>query len=177
VPSVNRPPRRIVTGHDPAGTSVFLSDGPPPVIRTAPDGALFYEMWTTDAVPAPIAAGEPEPTERDLTVPPAPGGTKIRVNQFPPGCVSPTHRTRTVDYGVVLDGEVVLVLDDSERVLRPGDVVIQRGTDHRWENRTDTAARMVFVLVDGAFTDGLLKTLDAGVLDSLHSDPINPHQP
>ncbi|MEU6200113.1 cupin domain-containing protein [Streptomyces sp. NPDC047061] len=131
-------------------------------------------MWNTDSVPAPVAADEPEPTERDLTVPPAPGGTKIRVNEFPPGCVSPTHRTQTVDYGIVLDGEVVLVLDDSERVLRAGDVVIQRGTDHRWENRTDTAARMVFVLVDGVFTEPLLKVLGTGVLDSLHGSPLAP---
>jgi quercetin dioxygenase-like cupin family protein len=170
-------PRRIVTGHDEAGTSVFLSDGPPPVVRTAPDGAAFYEMWNTDRVPAPIAADEAEPTERDLTVPPAPGGTKIRVNEFPPGCVSPMHRTQTVDYGIVLEGEVVLVLDDSERVLHPGDVVVQRGTDHRWENRTDAVARMVFVLVDGAFTESLLTALGPEVLGTLHGDPLTTHQP
>ncbi|MGW1620765.1 cupin domain-containing protein [Streptomyces sp. NPDC002172] len=173
---MSQPPRRIVTGHDETGTSVFLSDGEPPVIRTAPDGAAFYEMWNTDSVPAPVAADEPEPTQRDLTVPPAPGGTKIRVNEFPPGCVSPTHRTQTVDYGIVLTGEVVLVLDDSERLLRAGDVVIQRGTDHRWENRTDAAARMAFVLVDGAFTEPLLKVLGPEVLGSLHGSPLAPGQ-
>ncbi|MFD8725137.1 cupin domain-containing protein [Streptomyces sp. NPDC059629] len=169
---MSQPPRRIVTGHDETGVSVFLSDGPPPVVSTAPDGAAFYEMWNTDSVPAAIAADEPEPTERDLTVPPAPGGTKIRVNEFPPGCVSPTHRTQTVDYGIVLDGEVVLVLDDSERVLRAGDVVIQRGTDHRWENRTDTVARMAFILVDGVFSEPLLKVLGTEVLGSLLGSPL-----
>src|SRR6266702_5832582 len=104
-------PRRVVTGHDDQGESVFLLDGAPPVARTAPAGAYFFELWNTDAVPAAIAATEPEPTERDLTVPPAPGGTKLRINEFPPGVVSPTHRTETVDYGIVLEGEVVLVLD------------------------------------------------------------------
>jgi hypothetical protein len=84
-------PRRVVTGHDQRGVSVFLEDGPPPVVRTAPDGALFYEIWGTDATPAPVSAAEPDPTERSLTVPPEPGGTKIRVNEFPPGVVSPTH--------------------------------------------------------------------------------------
>ncbi len=167
-------PRRVVTGHDQRGVSVFLQDGQPPVTVTAPDGALFYEIWGTDAAPAPVSAAEPDPTERSLTVPPAPGGTKIRVNEFPPGVVSPTHRTQSVDYGIVLDGEVVLVLDDSEAVLGPGDIVVQRGTSHRWENRTERTARMAFVLVDGVFTEDLLGRLDGEVLDSLLRDPMHP---
>jgi quercetin dioxygenase-like cupin family protein len=172
--SVPTVPRRVVTGHDQRGASVFLADGPPPVVRTAPDGALFYEMWGTAAMPAPIGAAEPDPAERSLTVPPAPSGTKIRVNEFPPGVVSPTHRTQSVDYGIVLGGEVVLVLDDSETVLRPGDVVVQRGTSHRWENRSGEAARMAFVLVDGAFTADLLDTLGRDVLGGLLHDPMRP---
>ena len=148
-------PRRVVTGHDADGTSVFLSDGPPPVTRTAADGAVFHELWSTDATPAPVAPDEPEPTERDLTVPPGPNGTKIRINEIPPGAASPMHRTETIDYGVVLSGEIVLVLDDSETVLRAGDVVVQRGTDHRWENRSAEVTRVAFILIDGAFTDDL----------------------
>lgn len=167
-------PRRVVTGHTEDGVSVFLSDGPPPVVRTAPDGALFYEMWSTAAMPAPVAADEPDPTQVSLSVPPEPNGTKIRINEFPPGVVSPTHRTQSVDYGIVLEGEVVLVLDDSETVLRAGDVVVQRGTDHRWENRSGALARMVFVLVDGEFTESLVKTLGRDVLGSLLHDPMNP---
>jgi quercetin dioxygenase-like cupin family protein len=154
--------------------SVFLTDGPPPVTRTAPDGALFYELWGTQAAPARIGPAEPDPAERSLTVPPARNGTKIRVNEFPPGVVSPTHRTQSVDYGIVLDGEVVLVLDDAETVLGPGDVVIQRGTSHRWENRSDRPARMAFVLVDGVFTEELLDLLGRGVLDGLLHDPMRP---
>ena len=165
-------PRRVVTGHDQRGISVFLEDGPPPVVRTAPDGALFYEIWGTDATPAPVSAAEPDPTERSLTVPPEPGGTKIRVNEFPPGVVSPTHRTQSVDYGIVLEGEVVLVLDAAETVLRAGDVVVQRGTDHRWENRAGRVARMAFILVDGAFTPELLGTLGHDVLGGLLHDPM-----
>jgi quercetin dioxygenase-like cupin family protein len=173
---INMPtvPRRVVTGHDQRGVSVFLQDGPPPVARTAPDGALFYEIWGTEAMPAPVSAAEPDPTEASLSVPPAPGGTKIRINEFPPGVVSPTHRTQSVDYGIVLDGEIVLVLDDSETVLGPGDVVVQRGTAHRWENRTERTARMAFVLVDGVFTEELLDALDSDVLDSLLHDPMRP---
>src|SRR5215469_15293107 len=170
-------PRRVVTGHDERGVSVFASDGPVPMVRTAPDGALFCEIWSTDAMPAPIAAAEPDPTLTAVTVPPGPNGTKIRINVFPPGVVSPVHRTQSVDYGIVLDGEVVLVLDDSETVLRAGDVVVQRGTAHRWENRTQRTARMAFVLVDGAFTTDLLGTLHSGVLDGLLHDPMHPPAP
>lgn len=166
-------PRRVVTGHDERGVSVFTSDGPVPVVRTAPDGAYFCEIWSTDAMPAPVAATEDDPTLSALTVPPSPNGTKIRINEFPPGVVSPVHRTQSVDYGIVLSGEVVLVLDDSETVLRPGDVAVQRGTNHRWENRTGQTARMAFILVDGAFTEELLGTLGHDVLGGLLHDPIN----
>lgn len=166
-------PRRIVTGHDARGDSVFLLDGPPPVVRTAPDGAYFFELWNTETMPAPIAADQPEPTERDLTVPPAVNGTKLRINEFPPGVVSPTHRTQTVDYGIVLEGEVVLVLDHGrETVLGPGDVVVQRGTDHRWENRTDRVARMAFILVDGRFTGELRELIGEAAAGDLLHDPI-----
>jgi uncharacterized cupin superfamily protein len=82
------------------------------------------------------------------------------------------HRTQSVDYGIVLDGEVVLVLDDSETTLRPGDVVVQRGTNHRWENRSEQTARMAFILVDGEFTSELLDTLGGDVLDGLLHDPM-----
>jgi len=160
-------PRRVVTGHDEAGKSVFVSDGAPPVIRTAAEGAVFVELWSTDASPAPVAPTEPEPTERDLTVPPGPSGTKIRINEIPPGAASPMHRMETIDYGVVLEGEIVLVLDDSETTLRAGDVVIQRGTDHRWENRSSEPTRVAFILIDGTFTDDLRALLpDAELMEA-----------
>jgi quercetin dioxygenase-like cupin family protein len=165
-------PRRVVTGHDLRGISVFASDGQVPVARTAPDGAVFYEVWSTDATPAPIPPTEADPTMTALTVPPVPGGTKIRINEFPPGVVSPTHRTESVDYGIVLDGEVVLVLDDTETILQAGDVVVQRGTNHRWENRSQATARMAFILVDGAFTVELLDALGNEVPGGLLHDPM-----
>jgi hypothetical protein len=85
----------------------------------------------------------------------------------------PVHRTQSVDYGIVLDGEVVLVLDDAETTLRAGDVVVQRGTSHRWENRSGRGARMAFILIDGAFTAELLKTLGNDVLGGLLHDPMH----
>ena len=153
-------PRRVVTGHDAEGRSVVLADTPAPVTH-AIASAVFHELWNTAAMPAPVAPAEPrEPTDRPLVTPPDPRGTIIRIVDLEPGSRSPMHRTETVDYGIVLAGDVTLVLDDgSETQLRPGDVVVQRGTDHAWLNPTDEPARMAFVLVDGRFTDELRSLL------------------
>lgn len=173
-------PRRVVTGHDPSGRSVVLTDGPVPVRRDLPaSGVAFYEVWCTDEMPAPIAATEPdEPTRRTLRVPPGPNGTKIRINEFAPGHLderglqSPVHRTETIDYGIVLDGEIHLVLDDSEVKLTAGDIVVQRGTDHAWANRSDRPCKVAFILIDGEFTAGLRADLPASALDALmHEGP------
>lgn len=156
-------PRRIVTGHDEDGVSVVVSDGPVPVVRHLPaDGVGFYEIWQTDASPAPISPVEPsEPTQRSLRVAPPPGGTRIRINEFAPGHLdergrqSPVHRTESIDYGIVLEGEITLLLDDSEVTARAGDIFVQRGTDHAWANRGDTTTRVAFILVDGVFDETL----------------------
>ena len=149
------PPRRIVTGHDADGRSVVLRDSAVPVTRGVED-ATFHEVWRTRSAPAPIHPDEPEPTERTLQVgPDAGGGTVIRVIDFEPGCLSPMHRTESIDYGIVLAGEISLVLTDSEVALRTGDIVVQRGTEHAWANRSDAMAQMAFVLIDGRFAGRL----------------------
>jgi mannose-6-phosphate isomerase-like protein (cupin superfamily) len=172
-------PRRVVTGHTADGVSVVLSDGPVPVSRDLPDdGVSFHEIWSTEGAPAPITAAEDsEPTRRTLAVPPPLRGTKIRINEFRPGHLderglqSPVHRTASVDYGIVLEGEITLLLDDSEVTLGAGDVVVQRGTDHAWANRGDVPARVVFVLVDGAFDPALAATLPGGLAGLMHGGP------
>ncbi|HVW17832.1 MAG TPA: cupin domain-containing protein [Solirubrobacteraceae bacterium] len=174
-----RVPRRVVTGHDADGRSVVLSDGEIPQYRILEqEGAAFFEIWSTDATPAPILPAEPsEPTQRTLRVPPEPGGTKIRINEFQPGHLvpgttrqTPMHRTETIDYGIVLDGEMVLILDDGAEVeLAPGDVVVQRGTDHAWANRSDAVARMAFILIDATFSRELLELLPADAVERLMS--------
>jgi len=160
-------PRRVVTGHTPDGVSIVVSDGPVPVTHELPDdGVRFHEIWNTTGAPALVTAVEAvDPTERELAVPPPPLGTKIRINEFAPGHLderglqSPVHRTASVDYGIVLEGEITLVLDDSEVTLRAGDVVVQRGTDHAWANRGTVPARVAFILVDGRFDAPLTRTL------------------
>jgi quercetin dioxygenase-like cupin family protein len=105
---------------------------------------------------SPIAASEPEPTDRPARTPPPAGGVLVRFTEMAPGAESPMHRTETVDVGVVLEGETWLLLDDgSETRVGPGDAVVQRGTNHAWVNRSDHPVRMMFVLIDGAITDGL----------------------
>jgi quercetin dioxygenase-like cupin family protein len=163
-----------VTGHDADGRSVVISDAPAPASRSLPD-ATFHEIWNTAEMPASVRPIEPrEPTERPLVTPPDPNGTIIRVVDLMPGSISPIHRTETIDYGIVLQGEVQLVLDDgSETPLRPGDVVIQRGTDHAWANRTAHPSRMVFVLVDGRFSEDLRASLPAEALSNLFADVLD----
>ena len=166
-------PRRVVTGHTPEGVSVVLSDGPVPVSKEiAEAGVTFHEIWSTSQAPATItAAVDAEPTAHELVIPPPPRGTRIRINEFEPGFLdpaglqSPIHRTASIDYGIVLEGEIVLVLDDSEVTLRAGDIVVQRGTDHAWANRGDSVARVAFVMIDAGFDLALLAALPEGAVD------------
>jgi quercetin dioxygenase-like cupin family protein len=142
-----------------------LSDGPAPVSRSVPDGATFHDMWVTTASPAPVTATEPEPIHEDELMGPPEAGTRVRIVEMPPGTRSPMHRTESVDYGVVLEGEITLVLDDgSATTVGRGELVVQRGTDHAWENRTDTPTRMLFVLVAGEFADELRAALPDGAV-------------
>ena len=66
------------------------------------------------------------------------------------------HRTKTVDYGIVLEGEITLVLDNDETTIQAGDVIIQNGTNHAWANRSGKSCRMAFILIDGQFTDEIV---------------------
>lgn len=167
---VRRSVRRIVTGHDASGKSIILSDGTPPNIRDRGTGVDFIEIWNTPTVPAIVTATEPEPTDGPLVTPPPAGGTRIRLNDFHPGHIDKLppradgrhkmmHRTKSIDYGIVIEGEIWMILDDSEVLLTPGTVVVQRGTDHAWENRSDTMCRMAFILVSGEFSEDLRATL------------------
>ncbi len=155
-------PRRVVTGHDANGKSVVLSDSPPPQrhpMRGPEVGADFFEMWN-DAQTVPELTSLParEPNEREFTIMPVTGHLIRIIDMYPPkegGKRTAMHRTRTLDYAVVIEGEVVLVLDDSEVTLKQGDVVVQRGTDHAWENRTERRTRMAFFHIDAQFGEEL----------------------
>ena len=126
-------------------------------------GADFAEIWSTpEAVPVLTSLPDGEPTARPFTIMPATGHLIRVIDIYPPnmgGKRTVMHRTRTLDYVVVIEGEIVLVLDDSEVVLGPGEVVVQRGTDHAWENRTGKVTRMAFFHIAGEFSGELLANL------------------
>jgi len=158
--------RRVVTGHDSRGKSVVVSDGPPPqhhTMRGPAVGAEFHELWAeADPVPELTSVAAREPNERDFTIMPAAGHLLRILDVYPlrdGGTRTVMHRTRTLDYVVVIEGELVLILDDSEVVLTPGDVVVQRGTDHAWENRSGAIARAAFFHIDARFSEELLAKL------------------
>ena len=158
--------RRVVTGHDAAGKSVVLSDGPPPQHhdrRRPASSAEFVEIWNSpDPVPPLTSVPDTEPNAKPFTIMPA-SGHLLRILEVYPakdgGRPTPMHRTKTLDYVVVIEGEIVLILDDSEVVLKQGDVVVQRGTDHAWENRSDAVCRAAFFHIDAEFTPELLEKL------------------
>jgi len=163
--------RRVVTGHDTRGKSVILSDGVPPqhhAMHGAAIGADFHEMWSdADAVPELTTVAGREPNERPFTIMPLSGHLLRILDVYPlkdGGKRTVMHRTRTLDYVVVIEGELVLILADSEVVLNPGEVVVQRGTDHAWENRSDTIARAAFFHIDARFSDELLARLPKPLL-------------
>lgn len=151
-------------------------------------GTVFYEVWNSATSPAPLDNSD-DPTTQSLQLSPEPLGSVIRVVDIPPDSVQNQvsaedaaaafaeigqshagtgnaqsrhklmHRTETLDYGVVTEGEVWLVLDEEEVHLKRGDIVVQRGTNHAWSNRTEHIARMVFILLDGRYTAHLQELL------------------
>jgi quercetin dioxygenase-like cupin family protein len=107
-------------------------------------------MWITDRNPADMAVGETieDMGSRILGTPPPPNGTRFCVIDFPPGNHPHMHRTETIDYVIVIAGEIEMDMDDSTVKLKAGDIMVQRGTNHAWANRSGKPARVAFVLVD-----------------------------
>jgi len=141
------PVQRVVTGHDANGRAVFKSEDVTPT-RMIPSGdASFLLLWTTPTVPADNN-DETDGRLRDagLTLN---QGSVIRIVDMLPGKESPMHRTNSIDYGIVLKGEIELELDDgARRTVREGGVIVQRGTTHLWRNTTDQVTRIAFVLIE-----------------------------
>ncbi len=172
------PLRRVVTGHDAAGYSLIEQDGPPPGMVSVPErpGYVMANVWRTGAMPSSVLA--PDDIDQHRGVLPPKGGTVIRVIDIPPEPADPAtlhamlhatfrrlypdadhapkagghqgmHRTTTVDYAIVLFGSITAIMDEGETVLNAGDILIQRGTNHAWANRSGAVCRICFVLIDG----------------------------
>jgi quercetin dioxygenase-like cupin family protein len=145
-----RPVRRVVTGHDANNVAKVLIDGEATNKQSSRPGNVSTLIWSTDSTPADISVGD---DIEDLgarilgTAPPA-RGTRFCVIDFPAGAPGTMHRTETIDYVIVLAGEIEMDMDRSSVKLKAGDILIQRGTNHAWVNRSSEAARVAFVLID-----------------------------
>jgi quercetin dioxygenase-like cupin family protein len=138
--------RRVVTGHDANGRAMVMIDEPCRNFVSKRPGHGSCVVWTTDSAPADNSGDFDGATRKVGTE--LPGGTVFRIIEFGPGVAPRNHRTNSIDYAVVLSGEIHMQLDDTEVHLRAGDVLVQRGTIHNWINRGSVPCVMAFVLVD-----------------------------
>jgi hypothetical protein len=173
------PVRRIVTGTNEAGRSYIQEDGPSPAVLTmsARPGYRNSNLWRT--LGADASVNVPDSITEHRGVLPPKGGTVLRIIDIPPEHKDPEerrkqtaavfasmfpdatqhqpsldkhpgmHLTETIDYAILLQGELYAIMDEGETLMRAGDVLIQRGTNHAWANRSDSIARVAFILIDG----------------------------
>ncbi len=165
--------RRVVTTVDQSGKAVVLFDKLGTSKQVTKRNTVLHLLWVTHESPAQTS----ETQDRgaiEIGIPPPPSGTVFRIVDFPP--TSPEieamdvnfmqqhiegapkkgwaprhplmHRTRSIDYALILQGEIVMLLDDSEVALKAGDVLIQQATNHAWVNRSSEPCRVAFVLID-----------------------------
>ena len=167
------PIRRVVTGHDDSGKAVVAMDGAASARWARLGGLVSTQLWRTAEMPVDNMA-DGDPVTGEIKTPPPPNGSVFRVTEFPPvtdevdklehssvaaslGAIPVgdiknkhpfQHRTNSVDYAIVLSGEIDMLLDDSEVHVTAGDVIIQRGTNHAWVNRGTEPCRIAFILID-----------------------------
>ncbi len=163
--------RRVVTGHDDKGTAIIAIDGEAKNVRVREaNGITSTLLWVEDGTPGDNS-GAADKADRQIGVAPPDGGSVFRIVEFTPDTdavsneemkkelgLDPSentvvrhpgmHRTRSVDYAIVLDGEIDMLMDEEEVHLKAGDVVVQRGTNHAWANRGTKNCSIAFVLID-----------------------------
>ena len=137
--------RRVITGHGADGVAKVLVDGACSVRRLAPD-LVRTSVWRTREAPAEIDLGADVDDIAEHALPFA-AGSRMLIFEFEPHYRSKLHRSETIDYAIVLEGEVELQLDAETVTLRAGDVAVQRGTNHVWINRGTITARVAIVMV------------------------------
>ncbi|MFP6733531.1 MAG: cupin domain-containing protein [Rhodospirillales bacterium] len=167
--------RRVVTGHNEDGKSVFIMDGIAPAVMEMESmpGLALTDLWQTSGAPA-NNSGQADAADRPVVLEPPARGSILRIVEFPPdsawrdgadakaafasiGASHATddasgdpmmHKTATVDYLIVIKGEIWAILDDGEVCLKQGNVMIQRGTNHSWSVRTDEPCLLAAILID-----------------------------
>ena len=138
--------RRVVTGHDAQGRAAVLSDGAMSNVQSRRPAHEACVIWTTQGYPVDND-GDDDASVREIgsTVK---DGTVFRVVSYGPGCAPRRHRTDSIDYAVVMSGEIDMELDEGVVHLVGGDVLVQRGTIHNWVNRGTQPCVIAFVLID-----------------------------
>ncbi|HZC81183.1 MAG TPA: cupin domain-containing protein [Nitrospiraceae bacterium] len=145
--------RRIVTGHNASGKAIIKTDEQVTAVPRVDAGISGCEIWSTNQMPIDNSAAA-DAAQRAGFVKHGNyvgdgGGTTFRINEWAPGHARFTHRTETMDYAIVLSGEIDLEVDSGEVVhLKPGDIVVQRGTMHTWVNKGSVPAVTAFILID-----------------------------
>ena len=167
--------RRVLTGHDAQGRSTFIADGEAQNVKemTSMPGLALTDLWETGGAPA-SNAGDKDAAARPVRLEPPKNGTILRIVEFPPDAAwrdsadakaafksigaghaqdasssdPMMHRTSTVDYIIVLKGEIYAVMDSGEKLLRAGDILVQRGTNHSWSVRGNEPCIIAAVLVN-----------------------------
>jgi quercetin dioxygenase-like cupin family protein len=138
--------RRVVTGHDENGKAVVKIDEIVTNIMTGRPGAQAHAIWTTEKFPVDNDGQDDNALRKVSTT--LPGGTIFRVVEFSPGVASRNHRTDSIDYAVVIKGEIDMDIDGAVVHLKAGDVMVQRGTIHNWINNGKESCIIAFILID-----------------------------
>ena len=166
--------RRVLTGHDGQGRSTFIADGEAPNVKemTAITGLALTDLWETKGAPA-SNEGHADAADRPVRLEPPKNGTILRIVEFPPDSAwrgatdgkagfkaigaghaqdksssdPMMHKTSTVDYIIVLKGEIHAIMETGEKLLRAGDILVQRGTNHSWSVRGNEPCIVAAVLV------------------------------
>ncbi len=166
--------RRVLTGHDARGRSTFLADATAPNMKEMPSfpGLALTDLWETKGAPA-SNEGDADAADRPIRLEPPRSGTILRIVEFPPDSTRPRdsdgsagfkaigaghaqdrhsadpmmHKTATVDYIIVLRGEIYALMETGEKLLRAGDILVQRGTNHSWSVRGSEPCIVAAVLV------------------------------
>jgi quercetin dioxygenase-like cupin family protein len=138
--------RRVITGHDVSGRAIVKIDEVSKNVHVGRPGAMVCNIWTTDVSPA-NNDGDADEGRRPVGTT-LKHGTIFRILEFAPGLAARNHRTDSIDYIVVMSGEIDMELDDSRVHLKAGDVMVQRGTIHNWVNNGTAPCVLAVILVD-----------------------------
>jgi len=151
--------RRVITGHDPSGKAVVLIDEVAKNVTSGRPGASAVNIWTTEGFPVDND-GSADAGQRKVATT-LPNGTIFRIIEFAPGLAARNHRTDSIDYIVVISGEIDMDLDGTTVHLKAGDTMVQRGTIHNWINRGPAPCVLAVILIDAKSVEAGGKVLPA----------------